>query len=361
MQPAQLGDSRSSQPIKLSPKPSVKDIQQPTVEKDRGASTEKISGASLKASETDHKSLPVTVGSKASQQANSARAVTASNPLQPKPVDNSAGPNKLFSENLKIKTAPTPTEPAATVATARDLTKIYHVGAGDVLDIRLADQRTDRSTLFTISAGGLLDYAVLEKPLTIDGLTTDEIAAQLKTELKRRALSEADVSVAVRDYSSHTVIISGLVKEPGTKVIRREAIPLYVVLADAQVSPEANQAGVISYGSGESKTVDLLDPKATELLIRPGDVITVRASPKEFFYIGGDLKLPGEKSFHAGLTLTQAILAAGGTTRKAKDVEIGRDSGNGILTFTRFRLAEIKASQIVDPLVQPGDRITVME
>jgi protein involved in polysaccharide export with SLBB domain len=254
-----------------------------------------------------------------------------------------------------------PTEPAATVAPARDLTKIYHVGAGDVLDIRLADQRTDHSTLFTVTAGGLLDYPVLDKSLTVDGLSTDEIAAQLKTELKRRALSEADVSVAVRDYGSHTVIISGLVKDPGTKIIRREAIPLYVVLADAQVSPEATRAGVISYGSGESKTVDLLDPRATGLLIRPGDVITVRASPKEFFYVGGDVKLPGEKTFHAGLTLTQAILAAGGTTRKAKEVEIGRGSGNGILTFTRFRLAEIKASQIVDPLVQPGDRITVME
>ena len=41
--------------------------------------------------------------------------------------------------------------------------------------------------------------------------------------------------------SSHTILVSGLVKEPGPRIIKREAIPLYVVVADAQTLPEAGQ------------------------------------------------------------------------------------------------------------------------
>ncbi|MGH9907670.1 MAG: polysaccharide biosynthesis/export family protein, partial [Pyrinomonadaceae bacterium] len=194
----------------------------------------------------------------------------------------------------------------------RILTTIYRIGAGDVLDVRLPNASTDQQTFYTISATGLLDHPILLKPLKVSGLTSEEISRLIESDLKSRAISEQpQVLVEVREYSSHTVLISGLVKEPGTKVLRREAIPLYVVLADAQPLPEAGLATVKSHQRSETIIVDLADSRAMELLVRSGDVITVERAPQQFFYVGGDVKAPGEKLFRPGLTLTQAILSAG--------------------------------------------------
>ncbi|HVF26642.1 MAG TPA: tetratricopeptide repeat protein, partial [Pyrinomonadaceae bacterium] len=205
--------------------------------------------------------------------------------------------------------ATTTTAAAAPVA----LTDVYRVGLGDVLDIRLLNSPTSASTLYTVLAGGLIEYPLAGDPVVVAGMTTDEIAARISTELRRRAVHDnPQVIASVREYSSHAVIVSGLVAEPGSKIIRREAIPLYVVLADAQPRPEAGRVLVASHTTGTNYEIDLADTKALNALVHPGDVITVAARVPQFYFIGGQVNEPGQKSFHVGLTLTQAILASGG-------------------------------------------------
>jgi hypothetical protein len=41
-------------------------------------------------------------------------------------------------------------------------------------------------------------------------------------------------------------------------------------------------------------------------------------------------------------------------------VEISRDNGEGRLSTTKFSLKEIKAGKVLDPRLQPGDRIEVV-
>jgi protein involved in polysaccharide export with SLBB domain len=239
-------------------------------------------------------------------------------------------------------------------------TQTYLVGIGDVLDVIVRDTG-NQSTLFTVTANGLLEYPVLHQPLQVAGLTIEEIGEKLKSELERLALNEAsEVLIGVREYNSHKILISGLVKQPGTKILRREAIPLYVVLAEAQPLPEAGYATVIAHETGKPATVDLFDPQATALLVGPGDVINIQPSPKQFFYIAGDVKASGEKAFRSGLKLTQAILVAGGLTRTSKAIELARETGNGLLGLTRYKLEDINSGKQPDPLIQAGDRITVV-
>jgi protein involved in polysaccharide export with SLBB domain len=169
------------------------------------------------------------------------------------------------------------------------------------------------------------------------------------------------VSVAVNEYGSHMILVSGLVKEPGTKIIKREAIPLYVVIADAQPLAEAGSVTVLKHESRESFVIDLLRTSEMNLLVRPGDVITVQARPDQFFYVDGEVKSPGEKSFHPGLTLTQAIIAAGGETKNAKGVRVARDNGRGFLNVSHYKLREVTSGKIADPVLQAGDRITIVK
>jgi len=143
--------------------------------------------------------------------------------------DNSATPdNKAIPENKS--------------SDEMALTRLYRVGVNDVLDVRLADSSSSQSTLFTVTPAGLLEHPLLPDPLQVSGLTVEEITSRIENDLKRRALDSTKVTVGVRDYASHAILVSGLVKEAGTKILRREAIPLYVVVADAQPLPEAARA-----------------------------------------------------------------------------------------------------------------------
>ena len=264
-------------------------------------------------------------------------------------------PVALKSENAKG------TNSINSTSSDEDLTRIYRVGAGDVLDIRFAHSSDTRSTLFTVTPGGLLEHPTLTEPLPVAGLTVDEITTRLEEDLRRRAINEnPTISVGVRDYQSHTILVSGLVKEPGTKILRREAIPLYVVIADAQPMAEAGRATLVSRDTKDVLDIELTDSQKMDRLVRPGDVITLHPPLTQYFYVGGEVKSAGEKPFRRGLTLTQAILAAGGLTRDAREAQLARDSGNGFLAVTRFKLKDLNSGKLQDPPIQPGDRITVV-
>ena len=279
---------------------------------------------------------------------------------KPQPVGEQVSVTAKVPEKVPEQAVDTSDDVSA-AANELPLTKIYRVGPNDVLDIRINDGAS-QSTLFTITAAGLLEHPMLSEPLAAGGLTTDEIGSRIESELKRRALQEnPKVSVGVRDYASHMILVSGLVKDSGTKIIRREAIPLYVVVADAQPLPEAARVTVLRNETNQTFDIELAESSEMNLLVRPGDVITLHPSVTQFLYIGGEVKQPGEKTYRRGLTLTQAIIAAGGVTTKAKEARLGRDDGKGFLVVTRYKLKEIESGKVQDPAVKPGDRITIKE
>ena len=240
------------------------------------------------------------------------------------------------------------------------LTKIYRVGPNDVLDVRLNDS-SQQSTLFTVTATGLLEHPLLTEPMSVAGLTVEQIGTKLDEDLRKRAIIENPKAVVgVRDYASHSVLVSGLVKDAGTKFLRREAIPLYVVVADAQPLPEAAKVSVVRDESNQIHELDLNEAADMNFLVRSGDVISLSPNTTQFVYIGGEVKFPGEKTFRRGLTLMQVILSAGGAGSKAKIAEISRDDGNGFLVPTQFKLKEIVAGKAMDPTLKPGDRISIL-
>ncbi len=245
-------------------------------------------------------------------------------------------------------------------AGGESLLELYKVGKGDVLEIRLPDAPGNQATLFTVTENGLVEHPALTQPLKVVGLTPEEITRNLKENIGQGANSgKENVLVAVREYNSHAIMVSGLVKEPGTKMLRREAIPLYVVLADAQPLSEAGQVVVVPR-AGAPVQLDLLESQSRKVLVRPGDVITVQVMPTKYFYVGGEVKDPGEKVFRPGLTLTQAILSAGGVTEKGKKIDLARERGGGLLATINYKLKDITSGKVPDVPIQPGDRITVV-
>jgi protein involved in polysaccharide export with SLBB domain len=259
------------------------------------------------------------------------------------------------NSDLRVASAGT-SDPAASLA----LTQTYRVGIGDVLDVQLPEIPISTSTLFTVLEGGMLDYPLAGDPLPVAGLTPDEVATLLRKRIK--VLEHPRVVISVRDYASHSVAVNGFVVQPGTRFLRREAVPLYVVLAEARPQPGATRAAIARSGHPE-QVVDLSQSAATSMLVMPGDVIKVSgvpSGPSEFFFVGGEVTSPGQKPFYAGFTLTQAILASGGLTRAAdNNVRLSRQGADGRLSTTEYNLREIQEGKIPDPVLQKGDCLQV--
>ena len=260
------------------------------------------------------------------------------------------------------KNSPAPGTNVAANATASaglppTASQIYRVGVGDVLNIQLNENPGPESTLFTVGTGGMLEYPLAGDPVSVAGMTTSEIATMLRKKVK--LFEDPTVVVNVRDYASHTVTINGFVAAPGVKTLRREAVPLYALLAESLVLPDA--ARVIITRSGNQIAVELKDPNLSATLVLPGDVIKVSGpapAPTEFFFVGGEVKLPGQKAYHSGLTLTQAILAGGGATNGAGErVRVSRQGTDGRLVTEEFNIRKIQEGKIADPVLQKDDRI----
>ncbi|HMJ26329.1 MAG TPA: polysaccharide biosynthesis/export family protein, partial [Pyrinomonadaceae bacterium] len=240
-------------------------------------------------------------------------------------------------------------------------TVVYNVGVGDVLDIRLSNLPTRESTLYTVLKSGLLEYPLLNGPLSVAGMTTDEIGRLLSSEIK--VIKSARVSVSVRDYASHSIVITGLVDSPGKKNMRREAMPLFAVLAESLPRTEASLVTIVR--NGNSQTISRTDEAAMSTLVLPGDVIKVSAgnsTAAKFVYVGGDVASRGEKEFRDGMTLTQVLLSAGGVNRGTRtSVRVARRDSSGFLKSSQYNLRLIEEGKSQDPVLQAGDRIEVTQ
>ena len=244
-------------------------------------------------------------------------------------------------------------------------TEIYKVGIGDILFISLQNAPPKESNFYTVLNDGTIDYPLAGEMVSVSGLTVEEIEDLLKEKIK--LYENPQVSVKVREHASHSITVLGLVEKAGEKFLQREAIPLYVVRAEAIVESRATIA-LIKRGNAETEQINLKDSKSDDVLIFPGDIIEfktdetqeAKANQPKFYYIGGAINSAGQKEFYPGITLTQAILASGGLKKSSvKRVVLRRKNTEGLLSPLEFDLSAIKAGKQPDPVLQAGDTIEV--
>lgn len=245
-------------------------------------------------------------------------------------------------------------------------TEIYKIGIGDVLFISLQNSSAKDSTYFTVLNDGTIDYPLAGEMVQVGGLTAEEIEDLLKSKIK--LYENPQVSVKVREHASHQITVLGMVEKPGELYLKRDAMPLFMIRAEAIVQSRATIA-FIKRADSTTERLDLKDSKSDEVLVFPGDIIEFKSSEfnaadsstPQYYFIGGNIASAGQKNFHQGLTLTQAILASGGLKKSTvKKAVIRRKNQEGLLSPLEFDLNSIKAGKQPDPLLQAGDTIEIV-
>ena len=235
----------------------------------------------------------------------------------------------------------------------------YRVGQGDVLSVQVYDE-ADLSGEFEIGQGGGFDYPLVGW-VKVETRTVQEIGALLQRRLGQAYLVNPQVNVRVSTYASQPVKVIGAVKSPGVFYLERETTLLEMVATAGGVASESSmEVHLMRGGKGQPAKVIPLDllfgaGEGNEVL-RSGDVVYV---PEGLMvYVAGEVNEQGAIAWQDGLTVTQALARAGGTTGTAKlrDAYILR-SGDRILVNIK------RVIQGADPdlRLQPGDQLFVQE
>ena len=232
---------------------------------------------------------------------------------------------------------------------------IYRIGVNDVLHIKLANA-SGGSAYYPVRKDGTIDFPLAGDNVDVKGLTVSDVAQKLKKSIK--LFADPRVEVVVTEYASHSVMISGKVKNPGEKFLRREAVPLFVIKSEAIVDTGAN-AVKISTGSGETRTYLLNDSLTDTLLIDSGttlEFIKEDVHPQARYFIAGSETKTSERPLSPGLTLSQAATSLSAEARKAT---IHRKDKTGNYIATDYDLRAIIARKSVDPIIESGDIIRI--
>ncbi len=168
--------------------------------------------------------------------------------------------------------ARTGTKPDSTITPniSTEPTQIYRIGAGDLLSIDIKNV-PGQAKFVRVRVDGTIDFPLAGEDLIIEGKTSNEAETLIAGRVK--LVADANVTVHVREYTSHIVSVWGLVDRPGEQQIQRDAIPFFVIRAGTGIDSRADRVRITRISSTKTVEFALSDNKLGSVLIYPGDSI----------------------------------------------------------------------------------------
>jgi polysaccharide export outer membrane protein len=288
----------------------------------------------------------------------------------------------------------------------------YKIGAGDVIDIKVADA-DELSGIYRVSADGTIKLRFLGRILVLDK-TPEELAKTITDGLQGKYLFDPRVDVIVREYNSRMIYIQGAVGRPGVYqmegrpnllqlivlagglsqnfgstafIIRRVKIPeAERRAAEASIREQNAQPQEAKADPSATDPSDPDRPRLTDaewlarqytliklninglfkgrfdqnMFLEPGDVVTI--PPTDLFFMTGQFKAPGSFPLKEGTSLRQAVALAQGFTPTAspgKSIIFRENPETGQRLELHVDLGEIMNGKKEDMLVYPNDVIVV--
>jgi len=205
--------------------------------------------------------------------------------------------------------------PAQTAAPAQSKDKGYIVGAEDVLDVQVWDNKDLNQVVFVRPDGKTSLPLVGE--IQAAGKTVQELQDYLSA-MYSKTVKGAAVTVIIREIKSRPVYFLGGFGKPGALQLLRQDLTLLQALAlVGGVTPAADSDKAFVLRGDKVIPVNLtkLTQKGDltqDLKLEPGD--SVVAPLADLVYLQGEVKAPGAVKYTQDLTVVRAITQGGGFT-----------------------------------------------
>ena len=242
----------------------------------------------------------------------------------------------------------------------------YEVGIGDVIEVT-AFQEEEITGEFLVEASGAITFPLLG-PVPVAGMTPAAISAILEELLERDFYVDVQLKVKVEVFASQPVTLLGEVQAPGTYYLegrttltdllskagglKSSAGPVLELRRTSRIEGEGPPEPMV-FETSKLSTGEI----GRDLILQAGDVLYV--SPKQIYFITGEVARPGQYEISRGMTLMQALSHAGGVGKFASQViEIHREEA-GEKKILSFDLSHIRKGRLADPAVISSDVIFV--
>jgi len=180
--------------------------------------------------------------------------------------------------------AAAPVSPAPAEATSPgEALAASALGPGDVFEVRVYGE-PELSGVYRVGSQGDIVFPLCRRVM-VSGLSANETAERLRTCLADGYIRNAQVSVIVKEYNSKKIFVFGEVQKPGTFVYEDGMTVIQAVtLAGGFMKTAApNSTSVTRLVDGQEMKIrvpvqDIALGKATNVLLRPGDIVFVPES-----------------------------------------------------------------------------------
>jgi len=256
----------------------------------------------------------------------------------------------------------------------------YRIGPQDLLEISVFEaEKLNKSV--RVSSQGNINLPLLGI-LKVKGLTAEELEKEIRSLLAEKYIQDPQVNVLIKEYRNQRISVMGSVKNPGVFDVTGSKTVLDMLAMAGGLREDAGQLLFLlrppkleEETSKREKRDEELKPEAfvidlegllgegnlgLNLSLLHGDVINVPVAGKVF--VGGQVKSPGGFMRGKKMTLSQAIISAGGLNFKANgsETKIIRYSEKGtdkeVLTFNAYTILKGKTE---DPYLKENDIIFV--
>jgi polysaccharide export outer membrane protein len=262
----------------------------------------------------------------------------------------------------------------------------------DLLDVVVLGQPS-LSADFVIDKDGAISYPLLGR-VEVAGLVPTDVAKKLQSLLGAGFIRRPEVSVRVKEYRSQPVLVLGEVVRPGIVSLRGDRSVLTMLTAAGGLTPGAGHELVVARPPEGSESLaierfntvpvvpgltDQTRPTETEdlppgaikgsdifratfrelargnpeqnVILESGDLVYVPKAAQVF--VAGQVARPGPLRYLDGMTVQDALQAAGGITERGSMRRLK------VIRFEEGKRREIKA-KVLDVL-KPGDTVSIGE
>jgi polysaccharide export outer membrane protein len=230
---------------------------------------------------------------------------------------------------------------AIPLAAQQPLAAEYRIGPKDLLEVTAMGVPEIDKFVVRVSEDGKITLPLLGE-VDVNNLTRSEVERKLVASLGEKYLVNPQVTVFIKEYKSKQVSILGAVEKPGPyELLGRQTLLSIISQAGGMTRDAGNEIIVIRQlpdGTSTSLHISVDDlffkgDAALNVLLEPGDIVTIPVDKVVVIYVFGQVKNPGALQVKKSNipTLLQAIAQAGGFSDRASkgNVKIRRKDGAG--------------------------------
>ena len=240
----------------------------------------------------------------------------------------------------------------------------YLVGPSDVLRIQftgLIPGDNDMNNVYPVQADGRIQVKMIGS-VEVQGKSAIWIGDQIKERLVPKFYPPSiTVTVTVEAYRSQEVFINGSVNTPGVQQLRGSEMKLSrAITAAGGFSQSSGQEIEIRREGPDGKTTVTTVTKSQleqgeDPDLQNGDNVFVKKG--QFFFISGEVNVPGDKVWQPNLTFSRAIALSGGLKSTAS---VGRSRIKRLVKDKTGNSVYIEVKDLKDNTpIQPDDEIII--